>query len=95
MIKQYTRAELRKMTSLTDWAALDTLKDEDIDYSDIPEATPELWENSKVVDLGRKQPISIRLDQDILNWFKAQKGRYQKRINQVLRSYMEAHAKPR
>ncbi len=95
MIKQYSGAELKKMTSLTDDAALDALKDEDIDYSDIPEATPEFWARAKVIEPGPKKPISIRLDQDVLEWFKKQKGRYQQRINQVLRSYMDAHLKSR
>jgi uncharacterized protein (DUF4415 family) len=36
-----------------------------------------------------KQPISLRVDTDVLTWFKAQGPRYQSRINAVLRSYME------
>jgi uncharacterized protein (DUF4415 family) len=37
-----------------------------------------------------KQPISIRVDEDVLKWFKAQGPRYQSRINAVLRAYMAA-----
>jgi len=37
-----------------------------------------------------KQPISLRLDGDVLAWFKAQGPRYQSRINAVLRSYVSA-----
>ena len=37
-----------------------------------------------------KQPISLRVDQDVLRWFKAQGPRYQSRINAVLRAYMSA-----
>ena len=38
----------------------------------------------------RKAAISLRLDADVLDWFKAQGGGYQTRINAVLRAYMEA-----
>jgi uncharacterized protein (DUF4415 family) len=37
-----------------------------------------------------KQPISLRVDEDVLKWFKAQGPRYQSRINAVLRAYMAA-----
>jgi uncharacterized protein (DUF4415 family) len=40
--------------------------------------------------LPRKAAISLRLDADVLDWFKAQGGGYQTRINAVLRAYMEA-----
>jgi uncharacterized protein (DUF4415 family) len=38
-------------------------------------------------------PVSVRLDQDVLDWFKGQGPRYQSRINAVLRAFMEAHRK--
>ena len=41
-----------------------------------------------VVEPGTKQPISLRVDVDVLDWFKAQGPRYQSRINAFLRSYM-------
>lgn len=37
-----------------------------------------------------KQPISLRIDEDVLNWFKEQGPRYQSRMNAVLRAYMTA-----
>lgn len=37
-----------------------------------------------------KQPISLRVDEDVLAWFKAQGPRYQSRMNAVLRAYMAA-----
>ena len=37
-----------------------------------------------------KKPISLRVDQDVLRWFKAQGPRYQSRMNAVLRAYMSA-----
>ena len=81
--------------SLTDWDRLDAMQDEDIDLSDIPEITPEMFAKA-VVRRGLKQPptkqqITIRLDDDVLRWFRTQGDGYQTRINALLRAYMEAH----
>jgi uncharacterized protein (DUF4415 family) len=38
-----------------------------------------------------KEGVYLRLDQDVLEWFKAQGPGYQTRINAILRAYMEAH----
>jgi uncharacterized protein (DUF4415 family) len=40
-----------------------------------------------------KKPISIRLDADVLAWFQARGGRYQRLINEALREYMEQHSR--
>lgn len=64
---------------------------ESVDYGDMPPLTPKQWANARLVTPPAKQPISIRLDEDVLAWFKAQEGAYQTRINAVLRTYMEAH----
>lgn len=79
--------------SKTDWKRLDAMADEDIDYSDIPELGPGFWENALVVDPGKKQPITIRVDRDVLAWYKGQGGRYQVLMNRVLRQYMEGLSK--
>jgi len=78
----------------TDWERLDALEDEDIDLSDIPEITPEMFAKA-VVRRGLqpppgKQQVTIRLDDDVLAWFRAQGKGYQTRINSLLRAYMEA-----
>ena len=82
-------------TTVTDWARLDAMQDEDIDLSDIPEITPEMFARM-VVRRGLKRPptkqqITIRLDEDVLQWFREQGNGYQTRINALLRAYMEAH----
>ena len=69
---------------------LAALPDEEIDYSDIPELDERFWKNARVVEPQNKTAISIRVDQDILDWFKAQGKGYQSRINAVLRAYYEA-----
>ena len=81
--------------SLTDWERLDAQQDRDIDLSDAPEITPEMFAKA-VVRRGLKPPpskqqITIRLDEDVLRWFRAQGEGYQTRINSLLRAYMEAH----
>lgn len=65
------------------------IPDEEIDTSDIPELDNQFWENATIVKPPTKQAISIRLDQDTLEWFKSQGKGYQSLINAVLRSYVE------
>ncbi len=81
--------------SLTDWKRLDALRDADIDLSDIPEITPEMFAKAVVrrglKPVPNKVPITLRLDRDVLEWFKKQGRGYQTRINALLRAYMEAH----
>lgn len=48
------------------------------------------FETAVLVDPVPKQPISLRVDEDVLAWFKAQGPRYQSRMNGVLRAYMVA-----
>lgn len=48
----------------------------------------DFWASAQVVQPVAKQPISLRVDTDVLEWFKAQGPRYQSRINAVLRSFM-------
>ena len=72
---------------------LSELREQDIDTSDIPEIT----DFSHAVR-GRfyrpiKRQVTLRIDADVLEWFRAQGGRYQTRINHVLREYVEARDK--
>jgi len=77
-------------TSKTDWNRLDKMQDEDIDYSDIPALDDEFFKNAEV-RVPPKQSVTMRLDSDVLEWFKSQGKGYQSRINKLLRVYMEAH----
>ena len=54
----------------------------------------DFWKSARVVIPRAKETITIRLDSDLLEWLRRQKG-YQTRINAVLRSYMQAHRTPR
>ncbi len=81
--------------SQTDWARLDAMTDEDIDLSDCPEITEEMWvkgvwrKGSK--SIPTKSQENLPVNRDIIEFFKAQDFNYPLKINQLLRAYMEAH----
>ena len=79
--------------SRTDWNKLADMPDTDIDYSDVPPLDKKFFKDAKLRLPKAKPLISIRLDPDVLEWFKSQGGGYQTRINAVLRMYMEANRK--
>lgn len=63
------------------------------EYRDLP---PDFWDGAVLVPPVLKEPISLRVDQDVLAWFRARGPRYQTRMNAVLRSYMKSvESKPR
>ena len=68
--------------------ALVRLSDEDIDTSDIPEVTD--WSKAIVGKFYRpiKEPVTLRLDADIIAWLKSEGPGYQTRINALLRTAM-------
>lgn len=78
--------------SNTDWARIDALKDEDIDYSDIPELGPDFFKEA-IRWPGPKKQITIRLDPDVLAFFRKRSRRYQTMINAVLRRYVETQTR--
>jgi uncharacterized protein (DUF4415 family) len=76
--------------SKTDWERLAKLDDQDIDTSDIPELGEDFFRRAEL-HVPVKKAVTIRLDADVLEWFKGQGTGYQTRINQLLRHYMQAH----
>lgn len=82
-----------KKSIKSDLKRLDAMKNEDIDYSDIPELDESFFKRAIVKIPPPKKQLTIRLDEDVLDWMKAQGKGYQSRINAVLRSYYEAHQK--
>ena len=79
-----------KKKSGTDWARLRRIKDEEIDVSDIPPLDDAFFTNATLRMPENKKAVSLRLDADVLDWFKDQGRGYQTRINAVLRLYMQA-----
>ncbi len=76
-------------TSKTDWKRLAEMEDEAIDTSDISELDDDFFEKAEL-RVPAKQPVTLRIDEDVLVWFKAQGKGYQTRINKLLRQYMES-----
>ncbi|MGP0171400.1 BrnA antitoxin family protein [Pseudomonas sp. NCHU5208] len=74
--------------SKTDWERLAKQDDQDIDTSDIPELGDDFFRRAEL-RVPVKQAVTIRLDADVLEWFKSQGAGYQTRINQLLRQYMQ------
>lgn len=71
------------------------MKDEDIDFSDLPEIPPEKFARAIVrkglQPVTYKAQITLRIDADVLEWFRAKGAGYQSRMNAVLRAYKQAH----
>ncbi len=76
--------------SRTDWRKLATLPDDRIDTSDIPELDEAFFREAHLRLPKGKQLVSLRIDRDVLDWFKRQGKGYQSKINAVLRAYVRA-----
>lgn len=79
----------------SDLARLASMKARDIDLSDSPEVTPEEFAKG-VVRNGltppiKKTQITLRIDSDVLEWFRAKGKGYQGEMNALLKAYVEAH----
>jgi len=81
----------------TDWKRLEALPDADIrkaaksDPDAAPVASPEWLRRAKLLEPQPKMPVSMRLDEDVVKWFRARGRGYQTRINAVLRACVESH----
>ena len=73
---------------------LKAIPDEKIDFSDIPELDAEFWENAEWVEPDKTLPLTIRVKESVLDYFKAGGKGYQTRINAVLESYVRAKKEP-
>jgi uncharacterized protein (DUF4415 family) len=80
--------------SKTNWKGVDALREEEIDLSDNPEVTPKMFAKAIVrrvlVDAPPKEQVTLRLDVDVLQWFKSKGKGNQTQINALLRAYTEA-----
>jgi uncharacterized protein (DUF4415 family) len=76
------KADLTRLKEMTEEEVSRTSPDE---LADLP---ADFWNDAEVVTPQAKEAISLRVDQDVLEWFRAAGPRYQSRMNAVLRSYM-------
>lgn len=88
IVKDFSKLKKGK----TDWARLRRMKDDEVDFSVIPELTDEalahmVWTAPRS---GTKVTISIRVDSDVLDWYKRLGRGYQPRMHMVLRAFMQA-----
>ena len=67
------------------------MPDEAIDTSDIPELDQSFFESAEIRLPKTKAPVTIRLDQDVLEWYRSLGKGYQTKINAILRLYMDAN----
>jgi uncharacterized protein (DUF4415 family) len=105
-IVSYTASELRKMIergeTLTDWDRVDNMTEEEIernaleDYAENgePDWDGPIWVGGLPGQVPAKLQLTLRIDEDVIDWFKSQGKGYQTRMNAVLRQFME-HEKNR
>ena len=78
----------------TDWRRIRSMTDAEIRAAiiDDPDAKPtdeNFWKDARLVAPRRKVTVTMRLDADLLEWFRRERG-YQARINEILRAHMNA-----
>ena len=78
-----------KKRSKTNWKKVDSLPESKIDYSDVPELDNRFFRHA-IRWPGKKLQITLRLDPDILAFFRQHGRGYQTTINAVLRRYVDA-----
>jgi len=88
-----------KSEPATDWKRVRTMTDEEVHAGvisdpDIAPTDEDFWKDARVVMPKPKETVTIRLDADLLAWFRRERG-YQTRINAILRAYMAAQTEQR
>ena len=82
-VEFFSKADLARLRRMTDEEIMRTSPPE---LADLP---ADFWKDAVLVPPIIKEPISIRVDEDVLAWFRSLGPRYQTRMNAVLRSYMK------
>lgn len=76
-----------------DWDKVDAIPENTYNYDDAPELTEEFLKIAFIRKPTHKKPVSLRLDEDIVEFFKKINKQYQTKINDVLRAYKIAYEK--
>jgi uncharacterized protein (DUF4415 family) len=90
--KKPTREPRRPSRGRADLSRLRRVTDAEIRRTSPPELADlpaDFWDNAEVVVPATKRAVSIRLDEDVLDWFRRTGPRYQTRMNAVLRMYVK------
>lgn len=78
--------------SKTDWNKVDAMTDNEIDYTDSPEATEEMFA-LMTARMPEKVKVNLNLDREIVDFFKQHGNKYQTRINDVLLAMVHKYKK--
>ena len=94
-----TRSVSDSRKGTTDWERVKALTEEEIDEAALadPDAQPtdaEFWQDAEIVMPESKERVTMRLDKEVLDWFRKEGKGYQTRMNAVLRAYIEAKSLP-
>ena len=101
-IVRYSAEEIREMLDQgldrTDWERLKNMTDEEVERNALEDnrrhGIPDDWyKDAVLMTWPPKEQISIRIDEDILNFFRNQGKGYQTRINAVLRAFVNAQSR--
>ncbi len=93
--KRTAKRRVTRTAARTDWKRLGTMTDAEVRAGiagdpDIRPTDEAFWKDARVVLPRPKEIVTMRLDADLLEWFRRERG-YQTRINAILRAYMRAH----
>jgi uncharacterized protein (DUF4415 family) len=85
----------RSRALATDWKRVREMTDAEVRAAregdpDVPPTDDAFWEGAKLVVPADREAVTLEIDSDVLSWFRRRRG-YQRRINAILRSYMESH----
>jgi len=90
------KKNILKKAAKTDWAKVDAMTDDEIDYTDSPEVTEEMFKLMRKYEPSKKVTVNLRMDKEIVDFFKEHSHKYQTKINEVLaafvRGYKKAHS---
>lgn len=89
MNEKYTK---KNSKSKTNFEKLRKSNDNEINYTDIPKTTVDFWKDADLFIPSDKVHLSLRLDEDVVTFFKTKGKGYQTKINSVLKSYVRSHS---
>lgn len=78
-------------TSETDWEALESMTDEEINYSDIPALSDPFLETASVWRPKSTVSVTVEMDADLLDWFQKECKDWREGVQTALRVYVEAN----
>lgn len=81
------------LKSKTDWDKVDAMTDDEIDYTDSPEITEAMFKVMRKYEPPKKITVNLRMDSEIVDFFKKHSKQYQTKINEVLLTFVRGYKK--